>query len=134
MLQSLPTEGGTTGSSAESSDPDAWDRAVTLAHTITSEELLTLGTDDVLRRLFWQEPLEHYPAMSPHFACTCSRERIGRMLVSLGREEVDSIIDEQGTVTVTCDFCSRQYTFDAVDVTQLFTRGDTAQADAANRH
>jgi molecular chaperone Hsp33 len=134
LLQSLPTEGGTTGSSAESSDPDAWDRAVTLAHTITSEELLTLGTDDVLRRLFWQEPLEHYPAMSPHFACTCSRERIGRMLVSLGREEVDSIIDEQGTVTVTCDFCSRQYTFDAVDVTQLFTRGDTAQADAANRH
>jgi len=134
LLQSLPTEGGTTGSSAESSDPDAWDRAVTLAHTITSEELLTLDADDVLRRLFWQEPLEHYPAMSPHFACTCSRERIGRMLVSLGREEVDSIIDEQGSVTVTCDFCSRQYTFDAVDVTQLFTSGDTAQADAASRH
>ena len=65
LLQSLPTEGGTTGSSAQSSDPDAWDRAVTLAHTITSEELLTLGADDVLRRLFWQEPLEHYPAMQP---------------------------------------------------------------------
>lgn len=134
LLQSLPAEGGTTGSSAESSDPDAWDRAVTLAHTITSEELLTLGADDVLRRLFWQEPLEHYPAMSPHFACTCSRERIGRMLVSLGREEVDSIIDEQGTVTVTCDFCSRQYTFDAVDTEQLFTSGDTAQPDEATRH
>lgn len=134
LLQSLPTEGGTTGSSAQSSDPDAWDRAVTLAHTITSEELLTLGADDVLRRLFWQEPLEHYPAMSPHFACTCSRERIGRMLVSLGREEVDSIIDEQGTVTVTCDFCSRQYTFDAVDTEQLFTSGNTAQPDEATRH
>lgn len=134
LLQSLPTEGGTTGSSAESSDPDAWDRAVTLAHTITSEELLTLGADDVLRRLFWQEPLEHYPAMSPHFACTCSRERIGRMLVSLGREEVDSIIDEQGTVTVTCDFCSHQYAFDAVDTEQLFTSGNTAQPDEATRH
>ncbi|MGZ9031382.1 MAG: Hsp33 family molecular chaperone HslO [Burkholderiaceae bacterium] len=134
LLQSLPAEGGITGGSAESSDPDAWDRAVTLARTITSEELLTLGPDDVLRRLFWQEPLEHYPPMSPHFACTCSRERIGRMLVSLGREEVDSIIDEQGTVTVTCDFCSRQYRFDAVDTEQLFLRGDTAQADEATRH
>ena len=72
--------------------------------------------------------------MSPHFACTCSRERIGRMLVSLGRGEVDSIIDEQGSVTVTCDFCSRQYTFDAVDATQLFTSGATAQADDATRH
>jgi molecular chaperone Hsp33 len=56
------------------------------------------------------------------------------MLVSLGRDEVDSIIDEQGTVTVTCDFCNRQYTFDAVDATQLFTRGDTAQADEGTRH
>ena len=130
LLQSLPAEGGT----ASAGDDDAWDRAVTLAHTITSEELLTLGAEDVLRRLFWQESLEHYPPMSPHFACTCSRERIGRMLVSLGREEVDSIIDEQGTVTVTCDFCSRQYTFDPVDAEQLFTRGGTAQADEATRH
>jgi molecular chaperone Hsp33 len=130
LLQSLPAEGGT----AQAGDHDAWDRAVTLAHTITSEELLTLGAEDVLRRLFWQESLEHYPPMSPHFACTCSRERIGRMLVSLGREEVDSIIDEQGTVTVTCDFCSRQYTFDPVDVTQLFTSGQTAEPDAASRH
>jgi molecular chaperone Hsp33 len=130
LLQSLPAEGG----KAEGSDPDAWDRALTLAHTVTRDELLTLEADDVLRRLFWQEPLEHYPAMHPHFACTCSRERIGRMLVSLGREEVDSIIDEQGSVTVTCDFCSRQYTFDAVDTKQLFTSGDTAQPDETTRH
>ena len=130
LLQSLPSEGGT----AATEDTDAWSRAVTLAQTITDDELLKLAPDAVLHRLFWQETLEHYPAMSPHFACTCSRERIGRMLVSLGRDEVDSIIDEQGTVTVTCDFCNRQYTFDAVDATQLFTRGDTAQADEATRH
>jgi molecular chaperone Hsp33 len=131
LLQSLPADGGRA---AAVTDDDAWSRAVTLAHTVTSDELLRLAADDLLRRLFWQESLEHYPAMQPHFACTCSRERIGRMLVSLGRDEVDSIIDEQGTVTVTCDFCSRQYTFDAVDAAQLFRSGDTAQADAATRH
>jgi molecular chaperone Hsp33 len=130
LLQSLPAEGG----SAATTDDDAWDRAVTLAQTITSEELLKLSPDAVLHRLFWQENLEHYPPMSPHFACTCSRERIGRMLVSLGRDEVDGIIDEQGSVTVTCDFCNRQYTFDAVDAAQLFRSGDTAQADEATRH
>jgi molecular chaperone Hsp33 len=130
LLQSLPAEGGKT----EGGDTDAWGRAVTLAQTITRDELLTLAPDQVAHRLFWQETLEHYPALTPHFACTCSRERIGRMLVSLGREEVDSIIDEQGTVTVTCDFCSRKYTFDAVDAAQLFASGDTAPADAATRH
>ena len=130
LLQSLPAEGG----SSASHDDDAWDRAVTLAQTITSDELLKLSPDAILHRLFWQEKLEHYPPMSPHFACTCSRERIGRMLVSLGRDEVDGIIDEQGSVTVTCDFCNRQYTFDAVDAAQLFRSGDTAQADATTRH
>jgi molecular chaperone Hsp33 len=130
LLQSLPAEGGKAGGG----DDDAWGRAVTLAQTITRDELLTLAPDQVAHRLFWQETLEHYPALTPHFACTCSRERIGRMLVSLGREEVDSIIDEQGTVTVTCDFCSRTYTFDAVDAAQLFASGATAPADAATRH
>ena len=130
LLQALPADGG----KAATVDTDAWDRAVTLAQTITADELLALAPDDVLRRLFWQESLEHYPAMSPHFACTCSRERIGRMLVSLGREEVDSILEEQGSVKVTCDFCSREYTFDAVDAAQLFTGGTTAQADEATRH
>jgi molecular chaperone Hsp33 len=130
LLQSLPAEGGKPAVT----DADAWDRAVMLAQTITGDELLKLPPEDVLRRLFWQESLEHYPALIPHFACTCSRERIGRMLVSLGREEVDSIIDEQGTVTVTCDFCSRQYRFDAVDAARLFHSGDTAEADDTTRH
>lgn len=136
LLQSLPSEGGsaTPAEAGAATDDDAWNRAVTLAATLTGDELLTLAPDAILHRLFWQETLEHYPALAPHFACTCSRERIGRMLVSLGREEVESIIDEQGTVTVTCDFCSRRYAFDAVDAAQLFTSGHTAQADAATRH
>jgi molecular chaperone Hsp33 len=130
LLQSVPGDGGR----AVAGDADAWGRAMTLAQTITKDELLRLEPEDVLRRLFWQEALERYPRMSPHFACTCSRDRIGRMLVSLGRAEVDSIIDEQGTVTVTCDFCNRQYTFDAVDAVQLFARAEPVQSDEATRH
>ena len=72
--------------------------------------------------------------MSPRFACTCSRERIAECSSRWGARRSIPCIDEQGTVTVTCDFCNRQYTFDAVDATQLFTRGDTAQADDATRH
>ena len=42
------------------------------------------------------------------------------MLQALGQAEVDSIIAEQGAVTVTCEFCQRPYRFDAVDAAQLF--------------
>ena len=107
---------------------------MTLAQTITPAELIELTPDAVMHRLFWQEALEHFPPLAPRFACSCSRERIGRMLVSLGSEEVDAIVAEQGSVTVTCDFCNRQYAFDEVDVAQLFRRGSTAEADETTRH
>jgi molecular chaperone Hsp33 len=56
----------------------------------------------------------------PRFACTCSRERVGNMLRSLGRDEIESIIAEQGQVEVGCDFCGAQYRFDPVDAAQVF--------------
>jgi molecular chaperone Hsp33 len=42
------------------------------------------------------------------------------MLRSLGREEIESIIAEQGQVEVGCDFCGAQYRFDPVDAATVF--------------
>jgi molecular chaperone Hsp33 len=130
LLQRLPDHGG----SETVIDADAWDRATTLGATLRSEELLRLTPENVARRLYGQEQLDHQATLAPRFACTCSRERIGRMLNSLGRDEVDSIIEELETVTVTCDFCNRQYSFDAVDVVQLFASGQTGEGDKSQRH
>jgi molecular chaperone Hsp33 len=78
-----------------------------------------------LRRLFWEEPIRRFPVQrgdeGPRFACSCSRERVGSMLKSLGRDEVDSILEEQGRVEIGCDFCGLKYHFDPVDVGGLFT-------------
>ena len=120
LLQRLPSDGGIQ---ITFPDNDAWEHLVALAHTVTSEELLDLSPDEISHRLFWQESLDHYPTLTPRFECSCSRERIGRMLVSLGQEEVDSITAEQGSVTVTCEFCGRRYAFDPVDVAHLFASG-----------
>ncbi len=128
LLQRLPDDGG----HAPRSDDDAWERVVALAQTVTSSELLNLVPDELMHRLFWQESLEQYAPLIPRFQCTCSRERIGKMLVSLGQEEVDSIVAEQGSVGVTCEFCGRQYSFDPVDAAHLFARG-IESADIAGR-
>lgn len=100
-------------------------RLAMLASTLTRDELLTLDADTLLRRLFWEEPLRRFPPQTgedgPRFACSCSRERVGRMLIGLGRPEVDDIIVEQGRVEIGCDFCGIKYHFDAVDVGELFT-------------
>ncbi|MCK6421487.1 MAG: Hsp33 family molecular chaperone HslO [Aquabacterium sp.] len=98
-----------------------YNRIAMLAGTLTAEELLALDPDDLMRRLFWQERVLRFEPQTPHFACTCSRERVARMLFGLGREEVQGIVDEQGQVEIGCDFCGAQYRFDPVDALALFT-------------
>ena len=129
LLQKLPQEGG-----AAKPDVDAWQRAGALTATLTRAELLTLEAEALARRLYWEERLQHFPPAAPRFECNCSRERSGRMLLALGREEVDSILAERGDVEITCDFCNARYAFDAVDVGQLFASGATREADASTRH
>jgi len=129
LLQKLPQEGG-----AAKPDVDAWQRAGALTATLTRAELLTLEAEALARRLYWEERLEHLPPAAPRFECNCSRERSGRMLLALGREEAESILTERGDVEITCDFCNARYAFDAVDVGQLFASGATREADASTRH
>jgi molecular chaperone Hsp33 len=130
LLQKLPQEGG----AAARPDVDAWQRVGALTATLTREELLSLAPEALAHRLYWEEQLEHFAPVEPRFECTCSRERSGRMLLALGREEVDSILAERNDVEITCDFCNARYAFDAVDVGHLFAAGATREADASTRH
>jgi molecular chaperone Hsp33 len=102
-----------------------FNRIAHLAATLTREELLQLDANTLLRRLFWEEPLRRFPTLAgedgPRFVCSCSRTRVGGMLKSLGRAEIDSIVAEQGRVEIGCDFCGLKYHFDPVDVGELFT-------------
>ncbi len=134
LLQKLPQDGGKAASSPQAQDDDAWGRAAMLASTLSAAELLATPPETLVRRLFWQEQLQHAPPLAPRFACTCSRERIGRMLLSLGRGEVNSIVAEQGRVEVTCDFCNAKQAFDAVDIGQLFATGSTDEAAVDRPH
>ena len=53
------------------------------------------------------------------FECSCSRERIEKTLRSMGEEELYSILDEQGKIEVTCEFCSEMQLFNRQDVDTL---------------
>lgn len=128
LIQRMPVEGeGNLGARNEDEIGvnESFNRIATLAATLTREELLGLDAETILRRLFWEETLRRFPPQAgehgPRFECSCSRERVGTMLRSLGREEIDSIVAERGEVEIACDFCGRQYHFDAVDVGELFT-------------
>jgi molecular chaperone Hsp33 len=84
--------------------------------------------ETILRRLFGEEKLQRFEALqgesAPRFACSCSRERVGRMIQGLGEAEARDIIDEQEAIKVDCEFCGAQYRFDKVDVAQIFKLPD----------
>lgn len=125
LLQRLPEEGGASGERAGGApvDADGWNRMQQLADTITGDELLHLPPSKVLERLFWQEPLHAFDRRACRFACTCSREKVAAMLRMLGKEEIEGVLAEQGTVQVHCEFCNLGYEFDAVDCAGLFVAG-----------
>ncbi len=128
LIQRLPLEGeGNLAGSMVSKDNENeigvnedYNRISILADSLTRDELLELDVDTILHRLFWEEKVLRFEPQTPRFACTCSRERVTRMIRGLGREEADSILAERGEIDVGCDFCGQQYRFDAVDATRIF--------------
>ena len=55
----------------------------------------------------------------PHYQCDCSRERIEGMLVTLGSEELQDMIDTRQGAQVDCHFCLKRYKFNADDLKVL---------------
>ena len=147
LIQRLPVKGENNlagqsrADAVRSADEDQigvnedYNRISILAASLKREELLELDVDTILRRLFWEEPHTRFEPLAgdtgPRFACTCSRERVGAMLRSLGVAEVDSIIAEQGQVEVGCEFCGTHYRYDPVDAAHLFVP-PTASAPATD--
>ena len=135
LIQRLPMQGAgnLAGESAYAHEDEIgrnedYNRIAMLASSLKREELLSLDADSILHRLFWDESVLRFEPLQgdkgPHFSCTCSRERVTRMLVNLGVEEAHSILQERPDIEVGCEFCGKQYRFDAVDVAQIFRQPD----------
>ena len=124
LLQRLPEGHG---------EAEGWQRIQMLGRTLKSEELLTLDAENILHRLFHEEEVRVFEQESVSFNCNCSRERVGGMLTMLGGEEVGSVLLEQGSVEIVCDYCNQHYVFDEEDVNQLFDYDVAASARDA-RH
>lgn len=115
MLQALPKQIATAEENA-----DAWNTLVTLADTVKPAELMQLNHIDILYRLFHEQALRLFDARELHFACSCSEERCLQALAALGKEELEDIIEEKGSVDMDCQFCNQHYHFSAEKVRLLY--------------
>ena len=65
------------------------------------------------------EVLEKHPV---EYRCCCSRDRVSRALISMGRKELSALIQEQGRAELTCQFCDQVYQFSREELEQLLEK------------
>lgn len=117
LLQQLPAE----VIKDEDDRAESWQRLNMLGDTLKVEELLGLDNETILVRLFHEEELRVFPDELIEFKCSCSRERSGNALTSLGHDDALNLVAEHdGHIEIDCQFCNERYLFDAADVDQLF--------------
>ena len=119
LVQKLPDP----AHSNESDMKEVWEEAQRGIERLSTTDLLVRPVEELLERGFAEQDMRLFKGTPVQFECRCSQGRVSSLLRALGEEEVRDVLQEQGSVTVTCEFCHRPYRFDAVDIEALFADG-----------
>lgn len=65
--------------------------------------------------------MENKPIV-PMYECKCSKERMERALISIGKKELEDLIEDQGEAELTCQFCDKKYTFSKEALEELLKK------------
>jgi molecular chaperone Hsp33 len=109
---------------------DAWRTALALAGTLTDAEMLDDGlpASEVLRRLFHAEGLAVDRPRALAYGCRCSRARLAGVLSGFGDGDLDHMAQDDGAITMTCEFCNLDFRFDRAEVQGSRSGGAGARA------
>jgi len=99
------------GDEARGSTEEAWDRSRALFQTLADDELLdpTITPEVLLFRLFHEDGVRLEDALALVAQCRCSRERIAGVLTSFDPAERADMVEADGKIRVTCEYCATVY-------------------------
>ena len=112
LLEKLP--------GADTRDADGWNRVTHLAATLALDETVNAQPYDLLVKLFPEELLRVFRISAIEYHCPFDVQNVERVLRGLGRDEVESILAEQGEVVIKNEMCNHEYRFDRAAVETLF--------------
>ncbi len=96
-----------------------WERILALTNTVTKDEMLQLNSEEILYRLFHEEKVRLFEPDTIKFSCSCSRKKIEKTLLAIGRIELETILEERELIEVDCEFCKKHFCFDKIDIENL---------------
>ena len=101
-------------------DEDDWNRLRSLARTLSLGDFDGEAGLNLLRKLFSEDDVRVHEPRPVAFRCRCSKQKVENVLKMLGEKESRAVLDEQGEIEVSCEYCGRRRRFDTVDVGRLF--------------
>ena len=101
-------------------EADDWDRLGLMAATLKTEDLQGSTGIELVGKLFAEDDMRVFGPLPVNFHCRCSRQRAEEVLRMLGEDDNRTAVAERGSVEVTCEYCGRRRSFDAIDISRLF--------------
>ena len=78
--------------------------------------------EQLLTEILGEFGLEIHDKMDAQFHCNCSRERVEKALISVGRKNLNEMVQDGKPIEVKCHFCNTPYTFDVEDLKNMIKR------------
>jgi molecular chaperone Hsp33 len=115
----------------DETEDDSWREARLLAATAEPHELIdpSLAPEELVYRLFHERGAYAHAPLPLVEDCQCSRERIMGMMRRFSAEDRRDMVADDGSIGITCEFCSRRYSFDPAEVERGIADGDAQQPD-----
>ena len=98
---------------------DRLEKGIMAAGPVTNLLMENDDPESLLRRVMADFELEILETVPVEYRCYCSRERVERALISLGRKELEEMLREQGGCQLSCQFCDTVYDFSKEDLERL---------------
>ena len=104
-------------------EDDAFERVAALAKGISAHELVSDAASELLPRLFREYTIRLFRPRPVLHDCRCTPQHLAGIARMLGQQELESLLDDRGSVELTCEFCNRAFSYDADDV-EAILRGE----------
>ena len=116
IIQLLPT--------ADDSVIDLVEKCIEGIEPVTKMLDSKMTPEEICRHVLANFELEVLDEAQPEYRCNCSRDRVSKALISMGREELSDIMKDERT-EVCCQFCDKKYVFTPSDIAKLIEQSSS---------
>ncbi|MDD6221091.1 MAG: Hsp33 family molecular chaperone HslO [Clostridia bacterium] len=116
IIQLLPT--------ADDSVIDLVEKCIEGIEPVTKMLDSKMTPEEICRHVLADFELEVLDEAQPEYRCNCSRDRVSKALISMGREELSDIMKDERT-EVCCQFCDKKYVFTPADIAKLIEQSNS---------